>query len=457
MPLRDNLAAAGFDDNQVNQIIDAIREAQADGDYSAAELSGLLAGQGYSQEQIRAVRAARQQTAANRPAGGGGGGGGEHQDIPPNGTLIRVRNPEGSDAESLYFVRYRAFGVDVVFEIGDQDRLNELFGNTGFFDRTETMTQREFDNGGYLNYGLIDEQLGTTETIQSQMERGMREFGLEDIPQWMRDDREAMFIAMSGAREGWSSGRIALELSRTAGFRSRYSAYDAIARSTGSDSVLENVAEYERVEGEIRTALRAYRGPDTDTSFDYIGRLMRTGWSSSEVATTLEADRRLRNDPSALDALNNLLIFHGGEALGHDQVLDLMRGAAAPETFGMVNDALRQAALSAEGIQVSEAFAASLGSDEEMGLLSEESVTSAAQNAARNILRFRLELAAGKFGITHEDIIGVAFGEGEASGEIVSRLEQFAREQAAAAQGFGGIEAYTDAQGRLRLPSLSGL
>ena len=95
-------------------------------------------------EVENAIKVSSQFLTSNPDAGGvtggggtGGGGGGTITeggitDIPPvdidgttipdGGRLVRVTNPEGSDASELFFVVYDWRGVELVYEVGDRAR-----------------------------------------------------------------------------------------------------------------------------------------------------------------------------------------------------------------------------------------------------------------------------------------------------------------------------------------------
>ena len=89
-------------------------------------------------------------------------------------------------------------------------------------------------------------------------------------------------------------------------------------------------------------------------------------------------------------------------------------------------------------------------------LESPASLSAKANAVARNVLRFGLELDAGKFGLSREDVLSAAFDD-ERSAAVDELLEKFGRERAAAAQGTGGGQSFVDGEGRLRVQGLQGL
>jgi len=131
--------------------------------------------------------------------------------IPAGGQLLHIADSQ------RWHVLYEAGPVTIAYEIGDPARARVLFGANWqqAFGGFITMTQQDYTAAGYLERGLIDEQVGATESINSQITRGVREARFEDIPGWIRVNSEAMRIVTVAALEGWSSGRTLRELQHT--------------------------------------------------------------------------------------------------------------------------------------------------------------------------------------------------------------------------------------------------
>ena len=370
--------------------------------------------------------------------------------IPAGSKLIQVTNPAGSDADSLWILEYEYAGVRMQWEIGDTAEFRERFpSGANAFPAYETMGQRAFDNRDGLNMGFADEIYGATESLGSIIERGVREAGWEDIPGWMRNDPATLAVLFQGVNEGWSEGRILNTMRQTEGFKQRFPWIDTIEEQIGGGNLQDVIDVGVQAEQDIRQAIRRYRGPDADTSNEYIAQVIEQGWTPGEAAEVLEGEFRLRTQPEALNNLNEILAFKGIEPVGEDVFLELVTGRAAPDVVETVNDALRSAALEAEGIDLAPSLADALGDGQSLDLLDSATLAPGAQEAARNIFRVGLEVDAEKFGIDRRSIISAAFGEGPTQ-EVNARLAQFARERQAAAAGLGGFSTFQDQRGRLR-------
>ncbi len=300
--------------------------------------------------------------------------------FPAGGTLVRVTNPEGSDAAVLNFVVFEVFGVQVAYEIGDDLALEETFGEFTF-ENVLTTDQLGFDEAGIVEVGLADELLGQEESVGSMFERELRLLGFEDIPAWIRGDEEALSMMMVAAREGWSPGRTARELSQTDAFAARFPSFAALQQQLGG-TVLDTVDRYINLEDQYRALLRRHRGPNTDTSTEYLGQLIEIGWDPQEVSPILQAERVMRDNPTALDELNQLLAFNGLTAVDEVGFIDIMTDNAPPEVFEVINDAFRAAALLEEGIDIDTAFADALGGGSSQAILEPAGFSRSAQQIA---------------------------------------------------------------------------
>ena len=379
--------------------------------------------------------------------------------LPSGLSLVAVRDPTGSDAGRVFYLTGKVFGVLMSFEVGSLNDLKALFEGMDIGEvfsqfGVSTMTQAAFEQG-HVVMGLVDEILGSRESLQSRVERDIHALGVESLPEWIRNSQKAVTLMAVGAKEGWSANETWAQLAKTSAFKQRFGkSFGSIAEQMGVDDPLTVVNEILQQEASIRASIREYRGPGAEDSTGYLQRLLGRGWSAGEVDSLLSAEKRLREAPGALRNLNQILRFQGGRELRAADLTRLMTGNAPAEVSELVSDALRRAALSAEGIKISARFASALGSGEGSDLGTD--FAAGAQSAARAILDFGLELDAGKYGLKRNDIIRAAFGEG-ATEDVKAALEKFSRERSQAAQGLGGRGGYVGAEGELRVQGLGGL
>ena len=376
--------------------------------------------------------------------------------IPPNGQLIHV------DGTKRWYIMYQAGAVEVVYEIGDQARARELFGadwqqNLGGF---VTISNQQFNESGWLEVGLIDEQIGNTQSISNQIQQAVREARFEDIPGWIRQDAEAMRLVTIGALEGWSTGRILRELQDTDTFKERFPAYQAVKSGWQTKTVEETLGVYLQQEGQIIQSLKHWRGyAGTDLSTGYAGQIMQSGWSAGEVDEVLRAENLLTADPQILDNLNAVLRANGLDPLAGPDMVDVIRGNAPTQVYEAINDTMRLQAMRQAGLEVSPEFAATFGQGIAEQVASAEQrgqYSTAARQAALDLIQNWREVDLGKLGVNQEQVVQAAFGEGFAA-DTEARLLKFQRERQTAGQGWGGYSAYQSGRGELVLSGLKQL
>ena len=384
-------------------------------------------------------------------------------DLPPGLSLTIVQDPAGTDAGKTFYLTGRIYGVDMAFEIGSPGDFAALFGgdDASFqeaidqFDNIERINQAVFDRD-FVHMGSSDEIGGSTDSLGSQFEAAMREANTGGLAQWIRESKPAMTLVAVGAMEGWNADKLNSELSKTQAFKQRYKSFATVAAALGTDHVGAVVNQIASMEASIRQSLQRYRGsPIESVSTDYLQALIGSGWSAAEVDQLLSADQRLRQTPGALNNMNELLAHAGHARLTYGRMAQLMAGTAPPDVMDMAGDALRKAALSEQGVEISSAMAAALG-DEGEGITDAGMLAGQAQAVAQNVMRFRLELDAGKFGLSRDDILKAAFNN-ERSGEVNELLTKYGRERSSAAQGFEGTQSFLDDEGNLRVQGLGGL
>lgn len=384
--------------------------------------------------------------------------------IPGGGTLIRKHAADLADPNGgIFYVMYDVNGVQIVYEVGKYADAQALLGANFIarFDTYRSMSNNDFNAAGFLTRGLIDEVAGSTESIQQQITRALNMAKLEDIPAWMKNDREIMTIITVGTLEEWSAGRIWGEIADTSGFAARFPAFDKVKRRIGGGTatITETVATYLNEEQILRDALLHYRGRNTDTSKEYLGVILQAGWSAAEASEVLEAENLLNSDPSILDNLNAILRASGMNEIDGPDIVDIMRGNAPTRVYEALNDAMRLKAMRQAGLEVSPEFAAEFGEGIAEQVASAEqrgAFSAAASQAALDLIQNWREVDLGKLGVSKDDVIRAAFGEGFAA-ETEARLLKFQRERQTAGQGWGGYSAYQTGKGQLALTGLKQL
>ena len=375
--------------------------------------------------------------------------------VPQGARVVKVVNPEGSDAAALYYLVYEWNGTEITFEVGDSDKFIKLFGGTAEdrFASVETVNQRQFDNAGYIDSGGVDSILGSDESLASQFEREARALGLEDIPGWIKNDPEAVQLLITAATEGWSSGRTWKELSKTKGFDYRFG--EALDRFLQPGVGLEQaIGNFMAEEAQIRGALTANR-PNQQFKVGYINNLMTNGWTAAEVDQVLKAGKQIRRNPELLSQVNTALVYQGFDPLDEVGLLNLLASEeGTPEDIKLaLNRASAGTALAQAGVSGVDPELLASVVDDFSNLHTVDDYAALSQQLALTLIQNERDLDLKKFGLKRDDLIAAAFGDespsGKDSAEVLNMLARLQRDRQAAAGGIGGTSGFINDQGRL--------
>lgn len=403
--------------------------------------------------------------------------------IKAGGTLYRVADPQTGTV--TYHVVYQFEGVNLGFRIGDESEFLAAFPDgAAVFQTVQKVNQAQWENAGILAVGVLDDVVDLDGmSLGATLVNSLRGYGLESLPDWIRNDRNAMTIAMTAANEGWSSGRTLRELAATSAFKSRFPAWDTMLDRAGGDE-LAAMNLYTNEEQAFTRALATYRGPAAQTDPQYLADLMRRGWTVDTVVPLLSAERQLRGDPAILEATNRLLSGAGLNPIGpvaqialiaagelpSDQAASLLasvdlttllEGNDPGQVFDLLNDAMTLSKLEDEGLVGLDLNFVRQLRNETGGLLDSDQVRQFAQQAAVNVLRFQPDVAKQRYGLSEEALIAVAAGrpdpEGRSSAQVLETMNRLIRERQAEAGGTDSFQAFQSAEGQLAIPAIANL
>lgn len=383
--------------------------------------------------------------------------------IPQGGRVVIVNTPQGSDESKLYYIVYAWRGNEFAFQVGGQGRFNELFSDISAFAQVNTVSQTAFDQTGFIQAGLIDSEIGATESFGSKLERETRELGLEDLPSWLGDSPDALSIVAVAAAEEWSSGRLWEKLSTTQAFQGRFGT--AWSRYfTQGRTIAEAVTQLVADENGLRQALQPWlTASSTAGTTAYLQELLNSGWTPGAVAQVLETGETLRRDPESLAISNMILQRSGLPTLDEVGFINALQGVGPQDTIEALNTATAARALTESGIDIADNDLDLIMElvDTSDRLLTVDSWKGLAQELSFNLVRFNTELDQGKLGVVEPELIAAAFGResptGKSAGEVINLLARFERDRRAASQGYESTTGFMDEKGRLRIQGLAGL
>lgn len=380
--------------------------------------------------------------------------------IPQGARLVRVRDPEGSDAAELFYLVYNWRGVELAYEVGDRARFDELFGSVDVFDTVSSFSQAGFDAQDFTLAGSVDTILGSTESLGSQIEREVRALGLEDLPSWLADSPQALALVAQATAQEWSPGRLWTELSDTQAFQDRFGvAFDLY--SQGGVSIQQAVDTIIADELSLSNAIRPFQPSGFELTPQYLQGLLLSGWTPQAAAKVLQQAATFRDDPDIMAQANAILAASGLSTLGEIDFINAMNGFGPAEIVEALNTAAAGRALAEAGLDDIDVDLLTEIVDTSDRLLTADSFRELAQQLAFNFARFGHEFETSKLGISREDAIAAMFGEespsGKTSGEVFNLLARFERDRRAAGGGFEATTAFQDVRGRLRIQGLGGL
>jgi len=219
------------------------------------------------------------------------------------------------------------------------------------------------------------------------------------------------------------------------------------------------VSLYLGEEQSLRESIRFWRSAQADTSNEYIGSIMQSGWSAAEVNEVLEAENLFSSNPGILDNLNAIMAASGMPPLAGPDLVDVIHGRAPTRVYEAINDTLRLQAMKQAGLEVDPALAAEFGegvAEQVASAAQRQQYSAAAQTAALDLIQNWREVDLGKLGIGRDEIVQAAFGEGFAA-QTEAKLQKFLRERQTAGQGWGGYSAYQGGEGQIVLSGLKQL
>lgn len=384
--------------------------------------------------------------------------------LPAGGRLVAIKNPEGSDANKLWYIVYEWNGIEMAYEIGTGKELNDLFGVSSAdelgLDIT-VMGQNKFEDQGFVLTGGVGQILGSTESLASQIEREVNALGLEDIPGWLAKSPEALFLVATATAEDWSEGRLWQELSSTKAFENRFGgAIDMYLQ--GGVTIQQAVEDLVADENALRDAIRPWVGdlPEAQT-INFLHEMLSNGWTATAAAQVLEQADILRSDPTSFTQANLILEASGLGSLDEVEFLNALNGFGVPDVVEALNTAAAATALADAGLEDVDIDLLMEVVDTSDRLLTADSFAALTQELATNIIRFGAEIDTTKLGFTRDDLIAAAFGEknpnGKTPGEVINLLSRFERDRQAAGSGYEQSTGFQDARGRLRIAGLGGL
>lgn len=380
--------------------------------------------------------------------------------LPQGGKVVVVRNPAGSDAAKLWYIVYNWRGVELAYEVGDDNRFIELFGparDFTNFNSIQVISQSTFDST-YTSAGSVETILGSTESLGSQIEREIRAAGLEDLPPWLAASTEGLALVAEATAQGWSSGRLWQQLSQTQAFADRYG--DVIDRYLqGGTTISQAVKQIESQEQGMKAALLHLAPPDALT-IDNIHQMLARGWTPDSASKVLEQASVLSGG-AALTQANEILDAVNLPHLDEVGFINALNGHGPPNVVEALNTIAAGQALSQAGLGEVDTNLLMEVVNTSDRLLTVQSFQDLAQQISFNLAKYGSEIDRQKLGLTREDVIAGIFGEqapsGRSPGETLNLLLRFERDRQAAAQGFEATTAGINARGRLQVAGLQGL
>lgn len=301
-----------------------------------------------------------------------------------------------------------------VFFEATGSELDAIFGEGNRPANYETTTLADItQKEGFTFAGNISEVEGTG-TFESEVERVIA-LALDEgiLPDWASDDPAVMDILFIAQSEGKSQDWVIEQLSKLPSFKARFPGIENLTNL--GLTIAEAVDGFLQFEKGLKDlALRAGDDPDSISPQD-VADLMAKGHSLEDATFVYQIFDTMEKNAGALEAFNEVLVAHGMEPLDADGMYEFMAGNAPAEMYDLwENTSLHRAAQDA-GLNLDVDAAIALAKRTE-GLTSYSTALEGLSEAARNILKFRSEIALDRYNIDPEDLIDLSMGLPPSSG-----------------------------------------
>jgi hypothetical protein len=291
------------------------------------------------------------------------------------------------------------------------------------------LTQRE----GITFAGDIAEVEGTGSfeaEIESVIARSLDE---GTLPEWAKADPEVTDLLYISVAEGKGQDWLIEQLAKLPSFQQRFPGISAF-QNTGLN-ISESVSAFLELEEGVKELVMRDGGDPNSITPATIGDLVAKGHSLSDVQFVFGAFDRMEKNAGALSAFNEILAARGLNPLDEDGQFDFMAGNAPAELYDIWEESsLHQAALDA-GLSIGVQGAIDLAARTE-GLTSYDAALEGLNQAAKNLLQFRSELALDQYDLNEQDLIDLSLGLAPSSGtpqaDIARNIDRAVRSATAA-------------------------
>lgn len=265
-------------------------------------------------------------------------------------------------------------------------------------------------------------EMSGTGSFEQEVERTIQ-LGLDEgkLPSWAQDDPQVMDIVYMAQQEKKSIEWVIEKISKLDSFRARFPGLQTYINQ--GLSIAEAVKGFIELESGIKEQMVRQGANPNSLTPNIVGDLIAKGHSLTDVQMVYDSFERFTNNEAALAAFNEVLVQRGQAPLSADDQIDFLEGNAAPELYRIWEEAsFNQAAKDAGlDIGVQDAIALAHGTE---GFTSYNDAFASLQKAAANLLRFRGDLDAQRYGLDTEDLIDISVGIAPRSGRSAAEISQ---------------------------------
>ncbi len=233
------------------------------------------------------------------------------------------------------------------------------------------------------------------------------------LPEWAQRDGAVTDLLYLAVSENKSQEWLVDQIAKLPSFKERFPGIQSF-ENLGLTTV-EAVTGFLELESGVKEMVMRDGGNPASITPAIIGGIVAKGHSLSDVQFVFGAFDKMEKNAGALSAFNEVLAAKGMDPLDEDGQFDFMAGTAPAELYNVWEEAsLYRAAIDA-GLDIGVGGAISLAAATE-GLTSYDQALEGLNNAARQLLQFRNQLALGQYDLEEQDLIDLSLGLAPSSG-----------------------------------------
>ena len=324
-----------------------------------------------------------------------------------------------------------------VFFEASGSQMDKIFGEGQRPLDFETVTFGDLSQRDGVTFAGDIAEIEGTGTFEGEVESTIaRALDEGRLPEWAQRDGKVTDLLYIAVAENKSQEWLIDQIAKLPSFQERFPGIQSF-ENLGLTTI-EAVTGFLELETGVKEMVMRDGGDPASITPAIIGGIVGKGHSLTDVQFVFASFDKMEKNAGALAAFNEVLAVRGMDPLDEDGQFDFMAGLAPAELYDVWEEAsLHRAAIDA-GLDLGVSGAISVAAGTE-GLTSYDQALEGLNNAARNLLQFRNQLALDQYGLEEQDLIdlslGIAPSSGNSQADIARNIDKAVRSAQANVQG----------------------